>query len=142
MSEGKSILLVENNPEDSALLRLAFHQVEVENAVIVIGSEEEAKEYLQRQTEGDNALPVLLVLGLRLEPIMGFPLLRWIRSLPALCAMPVFVLSGVGMSQEECKAHGLGSDCYAKKPITFKDLIKIAQLLRDRWIAPQSRRPA
>jgi DNA-binding response OmpR family regulator len=139
MADEREILLAEDDPDYADLIRIAFHNEGVHNTVQVTGTEEEAKAYLSGTGPGATRAPAVIVLALKTEFLTGFPLLRWIRKHGELRDVPVFVLSGLGLKEEDQLAHDLGSNCYGEKPATFDGLRQIVQQWRDRWIKPSER---
>ena len=84
----KDILLVEDNPDDRELMKLAFSEVEIIHNLIVVSSRAEALSYLERTNDeefikGDRperSLPVLVILDLNLPEINGIEVLQRIRG--------------------------------------------------------------
>jgi DNA-binding response OmpR family regulator len=135
----KHILLVESSPKDAQLLQTAFVAAQIPNPIEVVTSEESAMDYLQRDGAplSPSQLPVLTILALPLPIFNNFRLLRWIRSQPDLGPMPIFVLAGVAISEEDVRAHQLGSNSYGEKPTDFGETIRLAKFLEEKFLKPK-----
>lgn len=135
----KHILLVESSSNDAQLLQTAFQTAQIHNPVQVVTSEEEAMTYLRRDgtTVNPSSLPILTILALPLPILNNFRLLRWIRSQPDLSPMPIFVLAGVSICEEDVRSHQLGSNSYGEKPADFGETIRLAKFLEERFLKPK-----
>jgi len=98
----KSILLVEDNPDDVALTLRALKQNNIRNEVIVARDGAEALDYLFGKgtyTNRDMTVhPQVILLDLKLPKVDGLEVLRQIRSNPKTKLLPVVILTS---SKEE-----------------------------------------
>ena len=88
-TEPKTILLVEDNPDDEKLTLRAMRQSEVPSIVVVAHDGAEALEYIL----GSKKLPSLIVLDLKLPKLSGLEVLQKVRENPRTRTLPVVVLS-------------------------------------------------
>jgi CheY-like chemotaxis protein len=129
-----AILLVDDNPHDIILLRLAFRRVGIVHPIKLVSNGTEAIRYLKG--EGPYAdrqhypPPTLMLLDLKMPPTSGFDVLRWVREQSWLQEMAVVVLTGSNESQDIEKAYQLGADSYLVKPARFSDLVEITHTLK------------
>lgn len=76
----KTILLVEDNPDDEELTLMAFEQSQIESTVVVVRDGAEALDYLfgtGRHANRDlNNMPAVVLLDLKLPKIDGLEVLR------------------------------------------------------------------
>ena len=92
------ILLVDDNPHDVVLIRLAFRRVGIIDTIHLVKDGEEAMRYIRG--EGAYAdrhqfpVPTLVLLDLKMPQTSGFEVLRWIREQPKLAAVVIVVMSG------------------------------------------------
>src|SRR3546814_21003238 len=92
----KDILLVEDNPDDVELTRIAFAEANVANRLEVVGDGAPALDYLFARGEyahrdpGD--LPSILLLDLNLPKVAGREVLQPIRANENTRRLPVAVL--------------------------------------------------
>ncbi|HVV71233.1 MAG TPA: hypothetical protein VHI52_07020 [Verrucomicrobiae bacterium] len=138
MKTPNHILLVESDPDDARLLKAAFDAARIMNPIEVATSERAAMDYFRPDGAPlePSRLPALTILALRLPILNNFRLLRWIRSQPELREISLFVLAGVGLSEEDTKAHELGSDCYGEKPADFSGTVQLVKMLEQKFLNP------
>ena len=88
-------------------------------------------------TDGAEALrvvkarrPDLLILDCNMPGLSGVLVLRELRSTPALCDLPVMMLTGRRSAQDVDLAMFAGADAYVKKPFDPDELVfKVEELL-------------
>ena len=132
------ILVVEDDPNDALLLRLAFKKARSSATLHFALNGPEAIRYLSgRGRYGARfAIPDLFLVDLKLPGMSGFEVLDWVRQRPSLHLMLVGVLSGSEYQEEIQKAYGLGASFYIIKPNDLDDLVVIArQLTQDHLVA-------
>ena len=92
----RSILLVEDNPDDVALTLRAFRKNRIRNEVVVARDGVEALDYLYRRglfklrAPGN---PAVVLLYLKLPRVDGLEVLRQLKSDPDLKTVPVVMLT-------------------------------------------------
>jgi len=136
-AESKPVLLVEDNPDDTVLIRHAFSSAKMSNPIETVADGEEAMAYLSGQ--GDYAdrrrypLPAVVLLDLKLPRKSGFDVLAWIRQQPGLERLPVVVLTCHTEIPDINDAYDLGANFYLVKSVAFaalQDMVKtIARII-------------
>lgn len=105
--EEKTILLVEDNPDDEALTLRAFKKNNILNSVAVVRDGAEALDYLfcegaYADRQGDAA-PAVILLDLKLPKIDGLGVLKRMRNDERTRLLPVVILTsskeGAGFDQ-------------------------------------------
>jgi CheY-like chemotaxis protein len=138
MADEALVLLVEDDPNDASLIRRAFVQAKILNALQVVTSGEEAIEYLSGAGSYSNRaeypLPELVLLDLRLRGIDGFEVLRWIRAQPGMRGMRVVVLSGSNSVWDVRKAYQSGANSFLVKPTDFDRFVEVSRALNGYWL--------
>jgi two-component system response regulator len=85
--KNKTILLVEDNPDDEALTLRALSKNNIMNEVVVARDGAEALDYLfcrnAHAERGPEKQPALILLDLKLPKVDGLDVLREIRANPA-----------------------------------------------------------
>lgn len=133
-----SILLVEDDPNDVTLTRLAFEQARFTNPLHVVNNGEEAIAYLGG--EGPYAdrqrypIPILVLLDLKLPRRSGFEVLTWVRGVPTVRRLPVVVLTSSQQSPDINRAYDAGANSYLVKPVAFENLLGLVRTLGLYWI--------
>ena len=129
-----AILLVDDNPHDVVLLRLAFRRVGIIDPIKLVKDGTEAVRYLKGEgIYRDRHLypePTLMLLDLNMPQTSGFDVLRWLRAQPDFKRLSVVVMTGSKESEDVQKAYQLGADSYLVKPTKFSDLVKITHSLK------------
>ncbi|HWO69130.1 MAG TPA: response regulator [Actinomycetota bacterium] len=133
-----SVLLVEDNPDDVALIQRAFRKANIANPLRVVTDGEEAVAYLAGRGEyADRArhpLPVLVLLDLKLPKRSGHEVLAWLRSQEGLRRLPVAVLTSSREAADVNRAYDLGANAYLQKPVGFEALHELVGTLNLFWL--------
>ena len=135
----KTILLVEDNPDDVALTLRAFKQNNILNKIIVAGDGVEAVEYLKEidcSCAGRNTheFPVVILLDLKLPRMDGLEVLKFIRSHESTKLLPVVILTSSKEEKDLIEGYKLGANSYVRKPVDFKEFIEAIKLLGLYWL--------
>ena len=137
----KSILLVEDNPDDVRLTQRAFAQSNIANPLTVAPDGAAAMEYLFAAI-AHGTLPALVLLDLKLPRLDGLEVLSRIRAHPKLRHLPVVVLTS---SREQCdvlKSYDLGANSYIRKPVDFDQFTEAVRRLGLYWLLLNEPPPA
>ena len=129
-SDGKWILLVEDNAYDEALTLRAFRKSGLESYVVVARDGLEALERLF----GGVPLPCLVLLDLQLPRLDGFEVLRRLRARPATRLVPVVILSSSLEREDLATSYALGANSYIRKPVDFAEFVVTAGQLGIYWL--------
>lgn len=139
----RSVLLVEDDPDDVLLTQRAFRKLGTQVPVRVLRDGEQAVAYLAGQGEyadrGNHPLPDLLLLDLKLPRLSGFEVLEWLRAQPGLRRLPVIILTGSQEIKDVNLALDLGANSYLTKPVGFDALLEIVRLLDLYWLSHNQR---
>jgi CheY-like chemotaxis protein len=138
MGNIKSILLVEDDPQDVELTLAALEECHLANKVAVVDNGAEALDYLYRRgkfktrTDGN---PVVVLLDLKMPKVSGLEVLKTIKADECLKIIPVVVLSSSRETPDlvECYKHGVNA--YVVKPVDFAEFMKAVKQLGIFWAA-------
>ncbi len=136
--KNKTILLVEDNPDDVRLTLHAFEKCGVANQVVVVRDGAEALDYLF--ATGTHAgrdvtdRPALVLLDLKLPKIGGLEVLRRVRADPRTGLVPVVVLTSSSEEQDLARSYANGANSYVRKPIDFDRFIEATRQLGLYWL--------
>ncbi len=132
------ILLVEDDPNDVALIQRAFDNARVANSLCVLDDDEQALGYLRgtgrHADRKAHPLPIMLLLDLKLPRTSGLEVLAWIRSQPDLKRLPVVVLTSSRQSADINRAYDLGVNFYLVKPVDFASLVEMVKAVDLYWL--------
>ena len=128
----KVILLVEDNPDDEALMLRAFQRSKLANRIDVARDGAEALAYLI----GPSARPVptLVILDLKLPKVDGLEVLRRLRAEERTRTLPVVVLTSSREEQDLVESYRLGANSYVRKPVDFMQFADATQTLGLYWL--------
>jgi CheY-like chemotaxis protein len=134
----KTILLVEDNPDDEALAIRAFKRHHIGNEIIVAHDGVEALDYLfgtGTYAERDlNVKPTVVLLDLKLPRLDGIEVLRRIRTDERTKLMPVVVLTTSSEEQDMLDSYSLGCNSYIRKPVDFLQFSEAIRQLGMYWL--------
>ena len=126
----KTILLVEDNPDDVELTLRAFARAKIANEVVVATDGEQALEILF----GSDPLPTLVLLDLKLPKVMGLDVLRRMRADERTRRLPVVVLTSSNEERDIISSYDLGANSFVRKPVDFAQFLEAARSLGMYWL--------
>jgi two-component system response regulator len=133
----RTILLVEDNPDDEALALRAFGRITVSNEVVVAHDGVEAVDYLfgggQYQGRDINMTPAVILLDLKLPRLDGFEVLSRIRAHELTRLLPVVVLSSSAEESDIDRSYRLGANSYIRKSVDYDKFKKAAETVGFYW---------
>ena len=134
----KSILLVEDNPDDAKLTLRAFKHNNLPHPLVVVRDGVEALEFLfARGAYAERAgkpLPTLIILDLKLPKLDGLGVLRALRGDERTRLIPVVILTSSKEEQDLIQSYSLGANSYVRKPVDFAEFQEAVRLLGIYWL--------
>ena len=134
----KSILLVEDNPDDEALTLRALHKSKIANTIVVARDGVEALDYLfctgPYSGRDPNEVPQVILLDLKLPKVDGLEVLRRIRADERTHMLPVVILTSSREEQDLANAYGSGANSYVRKPVDFNQFVDAIGQLGLYWL--------
>jgi two-component system response regulator len=134
----KEILLVEDNPDDVELTRIAFTQAKIANKLVVARDGAEALDYLfARGAHADRDpthLPSIVLLDLNLPKVDGREVLQAIRGNELTRSVPVVVLTTSIEPFDVEASYALGVNSYIQKPVDFEHFVWAVQQVGLYWL--------
>lgn len=138
MNRSRTILLVEDNPDDVELTLRAFARSKVLNEIVVARDGEEALNLLLGApgTAGRElpVLPEVMLLDLKLPKIDGLEVLRRLRAHARTRRLPVVVLTTSNEEKDVIASYDLGANSFVRKPVDFAQFIAAARHLELYWL--------
>jgi two-component system response regulator len=138
MTHEHVILLVEDNPDDEELTRLAFAKSNISNRLEIVRDGAEALEYLFATGafagRGAKDDPCLVLLDLKLPKIGGLEVLRQLRADPRTRLIPVVILTSSVEEQDVIRGYDLGCNSYIRKPVDFTQFAEAVKVLGLYWL--------
>lgn len=138
MSE-KTILLVEDNPQDEMLILRALRKVNLANQVDVARDGQQALDYLFREGEyagrSGNDLPAVVLLDINLPRISGLDVLHRVRADARTRLLPVVILTSSDEERDRLKSYENGANSFVRKPLDFSEFAETVASLGVYWLA-------
>lgn len=131
MDGKKLILLVEDNPDDEELTRIAFEENGMLNELAVVRDGEEALKYLLYPA---NPLPQLLLIDLKLPKVDGLEVLKQLRENERTRLLPVVVMTSSNQEGDLLSSYNLGCNSYIQKPVDFMQFMEAVRQLGLYWL--------
>ena len=141
------ILLVDDNPGDVALTKVALRDARIMNHVHVASDGAEALAFLRRQGDFEDApRPDLILLDLRMPKVDGHQVLAEMKADPELRRIPVIVMSSSSAEKDLVRAYDAQISAYLVKPSNFDEYFNAIRAVKELWFhivaLPPKARPA
>jgi CheY-like chemotaxis protein len=138
LSEPKTVLLVDDSPDERLLFARAAQKSGVRYTLQTVTNGEEAVAYLSGYGEYSDRtrfpLPDLLVLDVNMPEMDGFETLEWVRKQAAWRWLPVVMFSTSTRREDIQKAYELTANSYVMKPTHLSGLLQIVKMLEVYWL--------
>ena len=136
------LLLVEDNPGDAGLVRIALApylaQGALELSTVTDGNK--ALAFLRRHAPYTQvAAPALVLLDLHLPHCSGYQVLAALHHDPELQYIPVVVLTSSGAPEDITQCYELGANAYLVKPMEREPFLNLVKSTVMFWGACQLR---
>ncbi len=124
--QGKTVLLVDDDPEQVSLLKLIFRR-EAAHIFTACDGQQGLRQFRTRQ-------PDLVLLDLMLPDMDGWQVCREIRQ---ISDVPVILVSGASRAQAVTRSRDCGADDFIAKPYSIDHLLaRAAAVLRRAALTP------
>ena len=132
MKKDCAVIVVDDDPNDLALIDRAFRKAGCGKTVIYTASVKAAREWME---DPEELPPRVVLLDLKLPGESGFDLLAWLRARRApLGCTPVVLFTSSQEPSDLRRAYDLGANAYFVKPPDFGSLQRIVSTLLDHWV--------
>lgn len=133
----RTILLVEDNPEDYEATKRALRKAGLGNPLMRCEDGDQALDYLfRRGAYSDPATaprPAIILLDLNMPGTDGYEVLRQIKLDDDLKAIPVIVLTTSSDERDIEVCYRAGANSFVTKPVSLDGLFQSIQRLKDFW---------
>jgi CheY-like chemotaxis protein len=138
MLSQKTILLVEDNPGDTALFLIAAREACPKATIVTVATAGEATQCLEgtgKYTDRKEfPLPVMAFVDLGLPDISGQDLIKWIRKQPQFKKLPIAVFTGATDARVLADLYRWGADSFLLKTPEIKELAMNLRELTAYWL--------
>jgi two-component system, response regulator len=134
----RTILLVEDNPNDEALTLRALKKNDIHDRVVVVRDGAEALEYLfatgAYSDRDPTDVPRVVLLDLKLPKVDGLEVLRRLRANVRTRLLPVVILTSSNEERDLVAGYGSGANSYIRKPVDFTEFAETVRHLGRYWL--------
>jgi two-component system response regulator len=116
-----TILLVEDNPDDAELTRLALERLGQHARVTLFTDGVQALDYLR--DEARAAQIRVVILDIKLPKMDGVQVLAKLKAEPRTRPIPVVILSSSSRESDIAQCYALGANSYVVKPVELEDYL-------------------
>jgi two-component system response regulator len=133
----KTILLVENNPDEVVLAKRAFSKAALDAQLIVADSGEAACDILLKNHQSPELppeLPHLVLLDLQMPGKDGLTVLRELRAVQRTRTLPVVMFTSSDEPDDINAGYLSGANGYLRKPVDFDTFVNLMQDVHQYWL--------
>ena len=138
MLNNKTILLVEDDPDDVELTIRAFKKSNIMKDVIVKRDGAEALDFFFGKDgvadKGDNSLPAVILLDLKLPKIDGLEVLKKLRADERTKLIPTVILTSSKEQSDVVSSYTFGCNSYVRKPVDFNHFAEAVKQMGLYWL--------
>jgi hypothetical protein len=139
MSDAKTILLVEDNPQDEMLTLRALGKANLANQIDVVRDGQQAVDFLFKEGEFSDregpALPTVVLLDIGLPRLSGLEVLEKLRADKRTALVPVVILTSSDEELDRLRSYRIGANSFVRKPVRFADFAETVARLGVYWLA-------
>jgi two-component system response regulator len=134
----KTILLVEDNPDDELLALRALRKNGIQEGITVVRDGAEALDFLfARGSYADRTtdqLPSVVLLDLNLPKLNGLEVLKQLRAHEETKYLPVVILTTSTEERDMVQGYHFGANSFICKPIDYDQFIQAIEQLGRYWL--------
>lgn len=128
------VLIVDDNPDDVELTRIAFEEAGVTVDLDVMEDGSDALDHLNAVApKGTLPRPDLILLDLNLPRVDGRDVLKAVKADEALALIPIIVLSTSTDNEDVRFAYRNHAASFIVKPIVFDHFVETMKAIADFW---------
>ncbi len=136
MIDLKTILIVEDNPQDVELMMEALDMKSLANQIIHVQDGVEALDYLRYEgsfSDRQKGNPTVILLDIKMPRMDGIELLEIIKQDEKLKSIPIVMLTSSREEPDLIKCYELGVNAYVVKPVDFNDFLHAVKQIGVFW---------
>lgn len=134
----RSILLVEDNPDDIELTIRALKKNNIVADIDIVNDGVEAIDYLFGtgiySGKDISVIPHLILLDIKLPRLDGFTVLKHIRENTLTKLIPVVILTTSNEESDIKSGYLLGANSYIRKPVNFEKFMEVVKEIGIYWL--------
>lgn len=134
----KTILLVDDNPDDVLLTIRALKKNKILNDVVIVNDGIEALDYLfgtgKFSGRDTSKIPTVVLLDLKMPKMDGLEVLKKIRAGEQTKYLPVVILTCSKEEEDLINSYRLGANSFISKPVDWNRFAKAIRALGMYWV--------
>ncbi len=134
----RTVLVVEDNPSDEALLVRALKKSGYTDSVVSVRDGLEAVQYLfctgRFEFRDPLSMPCIVLIDLNLPKLDGLEVLRRMRTDYRTKLIPAAIFTSSIEEQDLINGYSLGANSYVRKPLEFEHFSNVVGQLVTYWI--------
>jgi CheY-like chemotaxis protein len=134
----KSILLIEDDPNDAALFMRALRKLNLATNLSVIEDGDAAIRWFQEKASAPPAQnpdwPWIVLLDIKMPRMTGMEVLEWLRRESRFSRLPVIAFTSSREPADIAQAYRLGVNSYLVKPLSFDQLKEMIRMMHHYWM--------
>lgn len=127
-----SIVLVEDDPNDQELMKLALEASDIKHTLKVFPNGEGALAHL-RNMDPMSSLS-LVILDLKLPKVSGLEILKELRSIPSCVHLPIVIFTSSKEEKDIRDSYAAGASAFVRKPIESEEFTEVVKVLGTFWL--------
>jgi CheY-like chemotaxis protein len=139
MCRKNNVLLLEDNPADAELTRLALegcpHPIQLQHF-------SNGEDFVRRFGEYPSESIACMILDLNVPKINGLEVLRRLRAEPRFQQVPAVIFSSSDLPEDINASYAAGADAYMVKPDSFDEFCDTVSNIIQFWLSPLAMEPA
>lgn len=131
------ILIVEDNPDDEALVLRTLRKINLKNRIDIVRDGAEALDYILRKgkfADRQTPEPAVILLDIKLPKVDGLTVLERIRAEKRTRRIPVVILTSSDEQEDKVRSYDLGCNSYVRKPVEFDEFSEAVSKLGLYWL--------
>lgn len=134
-AELRTILIVDDSPNDIELTISALSEKNLANEIVVAEDGVEALDYLYKRGKFANKTgnPAVILLDIKMPRMNGIEVLKHIRSNPEFKLIPVIMVTSSLEERDLVESYKLGANSYVVKPVDIVQFIDAIKVLGQYW---------
>ncbi|NQE06135.1 putative methanogenesis regulatory protein FilR2 [ANME-1 cluster archaeon GoMg1] len=130
-----TILLVEDDPGDQKLIKVSLKSQKIANELYIVGSGEEAMDFLYHRGKhsAETPLPDRILLDLKMPGMGGKEFLRRIKQDEKMKKIQVVILTSSDSEKDILDSYNLQASGYIKKPVELGDFKRVMKEIEAYW---------
>lgn len=135
MKSDQVVLLVEDDTIDAMTVKRALRELESPNPLHHVTDGEAALAFLR---DPANPRPGLILLDINMPRMNGIEFLHHAKQDPALCSIPVVVLTTSKEDTDRFNSFSKNVAGYMVKPVDYQQFVEVMRKIRDYWMLSES----